>query len=134
MTVRTHPQGTDGELLDTVFIDEKKSLSMVLRNPKEYNSIVVHTESGEITEPAPEAQTPSTPASTAQSAGTSSEQTATQQSAIGSTADESATNTQRGFFSNGANEPEALSNPMNLTIGGFLLSVAGIVFQMVGGN
>jgi outer membrane protein assembly factor BamB len=41
---------------------------------------------------------------------------------------------QRGFFSNDGNEPESLSNAFNLTMLGFLLSVAGIVHQMIQGR
>lgn len=41
---------------------------------------------------------------------------------------------QRGFFSNSGNEPEFISNPFNLTTLGFLLSVAGIIHQMMQGR
>lgn len=41
---------------------------------------------------------------------------------------------QRGFFSNSGNEPGFLSNPFNLTTLGFLLSVAGIIHQLMGGR
>lgn len=42
---------------------------------------------------------------------------------------------RRGFFSNGAEgEPAFLSDITNLTVLGFLLSVAGIVHQMLGGR
>ena len=130
MTIRTHPASADGELLDNIFVDEEMSVTVVLRNPEEYNGIVVHDESSEVTE----AQTPSASDPTAQSTGTKIEKTAAQQSASGSLTSDNSNSVQRGFFSNGANEPEALSDPMNLTVGGFLLSVAGIVFQMVGGK
>lgn len=130
MTIRTHPASADGELLDNIFVDEEMSVTVVLRNPEEYNGIVVHDESGEVTE----AKTPSASDPTAQSTGTEIEKTAAQQSASGSLTSDNSNSVQRGFFSNGANEPEALSDPMNLTVGGFLLSVAGIVFQMVGGK
>jgi hypothetical protein len=134
MTIRTHPASADGELLDNIFVDKETSVTVVLRNPEEYNGIVVHDESGEVTEPTPEAQTPSASDPTTQSTGTVPEKTAAQQSASGSLTGDNSNSVQRGFFSNGANEPEALSDPMNLTVGGFLLSVAGIVFQMVGGK
>lgn len=42
---------------------------------------------------------------------------------------------QRGFFSNSeGDEPDFLSNMFNLTVLGFLLSIAGIVHQMIGGD
>lgn len=41
---------------------------------------------------------------------------------------------QRGLFSNDGDEPDALSNPFNLTTLGFLLSVAGITYQMFQGR
>lgn len=42
---------------------------------------------------------------------------------------------QRGFFSNSEEgEPEFLSNITNLTVLGFLLSIAGILHQMIGGD
>ncbi|MGQ4556365.1 outer membrane protein assembly factor BamB family protein [Halobellus sp. GM3] len=41
---------------------------------------------------------------------------------------------QRGLFSNGGDEPDAVSNPFNLTMLGFLLSVVGIVHQMFQGR
>ncbi|NLV14753.1 Ig-like domain-containing protein [Haloarcula argentinensis] len=134
MTIRTHPASANGELLDTIFVDEEKSLTVTLRNPEEYNGIVVHDDSGDVTEPPPETQTPPASDSTAQSIRTKPEQTAAQQSSSESSTGDNSNSVQRGFFSNGANEPEALSDPMNLTVGGFLLSVAGIVFQMVGGK
>jgi len=39
----------------------------------------------------------------------------------------------RGFFSNGGDGPEVLENAFNLTFAGFLLSVVGIVHQMIKG-
>jgi hypothetical protein len=47
---------------------------------------------------------------------------------------EEGSGSRRGFFSNSAEEPEFLSNPFNLTTLGFLLSVAGIIHQMMGGQ
>lgn len=41
---------------------------------------------------------------------------------------------ERGLFSNSGDEPEFISNPFNLTMLGFLLSVAGIVHQMLQGR
>jgi outer membrane protein assembly factor BamB len=41
---------------------------------------------------------------------------------------------QRGLFSNGGDEPDIVSNPFNLTMVGFLLSVAGIAHQMLQGR
>ncbi|MFB6233061.1 MAG: hypothetical protein ABEH61_02265 [Haloarculaceae archaeon] len=41
---------------------------------------------------------------------------------------------ERGFFSNSGDSPDALSNPLNLTTLGFLLSVAGIAHQMLQGG
>lgn len=41
---------------------------------------------------------------------------------------------QRGFFENDGDGPEPLQNVLNLTILGFVLSVAGIVHQMVRGR
>jgi outer membrane protein assembly factor BamB len=41
---------------------------------------------------------------------------------------------QRGLFSNGGDEPEAVSDPFNLTTLGFLLSVVGIGYQMIEGR
>lgn len=40
---------------------------------------------------------------------------------------------QRGFFSNSGNDPAFLTNVFNLTVLGFLLSVAGIFYQMMEG-
>jgi outer membrane protein assembly factor BamB len=44
------------------------------------------------------------------------------------------TTQQRGFFSNTGNEPEFISNPFNMTTAGFLLSVGGIIYQMMEGE
>lgn len=41
---------------------------------------------------------------------------------------------ERGLFSNDGDEPDAVSNPFNLTTLGFLLSVAGIGYQMLEGR
>ncbi|MEF8778263.1 MAG: hypothetical protein V5A36_05065, partial [Natronomonas sp.] len=41
---------------------------------------------------------------------------------------------QRGLFSNSGDEPEAVSDPFNLTTLGFLLSVVGIGYQMIEGR
>lgn len=41
---------------------------------------------------------------------------------------------QRGLFSNSGDEPEFVSNPFNLTVLGFLLSVGGIIHQMISGR
>lgn len=46
----------------------------------------------------------------------------------------STTTRQRGLFSNSGDEPEFVSNPFNLTMLGFVLSVAGIVHQMLQGR
>lgn len=43
-------------------------------------------------------------------------------------------NRERGFFTNSGDEPEILSNVFNLTVLGFLLSVAGIIHQMLQGR
>lgn len=43
-------------------------------------------------------------------------------------------NRKRGFFSNSGSEPEFLSNVFNLTVLGFLLSVVGILHQMLQGR
>jgi len=45
----------------------------------------------------------------------------------------SAARQSRGFFSNGGDGPEVLENAFNLTFAGFLLSVVGIVHQMIKG-
>lgn len=51
-----------------------------------------------------------------------------------SDADQSSTeNRERGFLSNSGDEPEYLSNPLNLTTLGFLLSVGGILHQLFNG-
>lgn len=47
--------------------------------------------------------------------------------------DERAVRQSRGFFSNGGDGPAVLENAFNLTFAGFLLSVVGIVHQMVKG-
>lgn len=57
--------------------------------------------------------------------------TPTGQNQIG---ENSTTTRQRGLFSNSGDEPEFVSNPFNLTMLGFLLSVAGIVHQMLQGR
>lgn len=41
---------------------------------------------------------------------------------------------ERGLFSNDGDEPEVISSAFNLTMLGFLLSVAGIVYQMLQGR
>jgi outer membrane protein assembly factor BamB len=41
---------------------------------------------------------------------------------------------KRGLFSNGGDEPEFISDGLNLTVLGFLLSVAGILHQMTQGR
>lgn len=41
---------------------------------------------------------------------------------------------ERGFFTNSGDGPEFLSNAFNLTVLGFLLSVVGIVHQMIQGR
>lgn len=41
---------------------------------------------------------------------------------------------QRGFFSNDGSDPAFLTNMFNLTVLGFLLSLLGLVYQMLGGD
>lgn len=41
---------------------------------------------------------------------------------------------QRGFFTNNGSGPDALENVFNLTVLGFLLSVGGIIHQLLGGR
>lgn len=41
---------------------------------------------------------------------------------------------ERGLFSNSGDEPEFVSDPLNLTTAGFLLSVAGITYQLFDGR
>ncbi|GGI95244.1 hypothetical protein GCM10008995_01780 [Halobellus salinus] len=44
------------------------------------------------------------------------------------------TERQRGFISNGEDEPDFISNGLNMTVLGFLLSVLGILYQMTQGR
>lgn len=52
----------------------------------------------------------------------------------GAADDDAATERQRGLFSNGGDDPEFVGDAVNLTVLGFLLSVVGIVHQMLGGR
>lgn len=52
----------------------------------------------------------------------------------GSSSDTSKGERKRGFFSNTDDEPDFLSNAFNLTVIGFLLSIIGIVHQMLEGR
>ncbi|MDY6819613.1 MAG: carboxypeptidase-like regulatory domain-containing protein [Halobacteriales archaeon] len=58
---------------------------------------------------------------------------ATEAPQAGSDSD-SAAGRQRGFFSNSGNEPAFLSNVFNLTMLGFLMSAAGLIYQMMEGR
>lgn len=134
VTVRTHPPGGGGETLLTVFADEQKEKTAILRNPDEYNNVIVREDTDGSTTPATvESTDSSTPEETAESTDSS---TPTTQQIAGT--DQSAQSgdgqQQRGFLSNSADEPAVLSDPMTLTVGGFILSVVGIINQMLGGK
>lgn len=61
--------------------------------------------------------------------------TATPSTAVDETTDQSSTEQrQRGFFSSTGDEPEFLSDIMNLTVMGFILSIAGLFQQLVRGK
>lgn len=133
MTVRTHPPGGDGQMLGTVFGNESKSVTMVLPNPGDYRNVIVR-EAVEGTATPGIVEDTSTPASADSSTDAPrAARTATPASSQAGVGSDGVTS-RRGFFSNDADEPAALSNPMNLTVGGFVLSVGGIVYQMVGGK
>ncbi|WP_332899433.1 hypothetical protein [Haladaptatus sp. CMSO5] len=77
----------------------------------------------------------SAPAPTTQSASTTSAGTETTvEKAVSSTTTE--TSHQRGFFKNGENVEDAafLTDPLFMTVGGFALSVVGIVYQLIRGK
>jgi hypothetical protein len=74
----------------------------------------------------------STPASaTDGESGTASQANAIDASGTGSDGGGGAP--QRGFFSNSGNDPPFLTNVFNLTVLGFLLSIVGIIYQMMEG-
>lgn len=123
VTVETHPPGGGGAILDNLFVDEDTRVTTVLRNQDEYNGVIERedtegTGTPEIIEQTDDPNTTQDP--------TDGDQSVADRSSVDSS--------QRGFLSNGADEPAALSDPMNLTVGGFVLSVAGILYQLVGGS
>jgi outer membrane protein assembly factor BamB len=70
-----------------------------------------------------------------QPAGGDSDRVGDDASSGGSGSGGSGTDTrQRGLFSNGGDAPDGISNPFNMTVLGFVLSIAGIVYQMIGGR
>lgn len=76
------------------------------------------------------ASTPSGDSSDGSGAG---ESTRASDPSLGTSGADGSVPRQRGFFSNSGDEPAFLTNVFNLTILGFLLSVAGIFYQMLEG-
>lgn len=131
MRVSTHPPGGDGgQTLGTVFANESKAVTLVLPNPGDYRNVIVREDVEGTATPGIVEDT-STPAG-GEAAGATPTATPMESSQAGVGSD--GVTSRRGFFSNDADEPAALSNPMNLTVGGFVLSVGGIVYQMIGGK
>lgn len=166
VNVDLHPDNYEGgKILGTIFVDGPSEHTVVLRNPEDYEEIIVHSSDDGSTEtptatPArtstatPTETATATPTETATSTPTVSGQTTTPtltESTSSPPPNGPATSTptlkrspssqkttesqrQRGFFSNsGEGEPEFLSNIFNLTMLGFLLSVGGIIHQMMEG-
>jgi outer membrane protein assembly factor BamB len=78
-------------------------------------------------------------ASTEESTETAETETTTQESSNTSTSGATPTETEndfeRGFFANGSGSSfEFLNNPFVLTVGGFFLSILGIVYQLIKGD
>lgn len=142
VTVETHRPDGSGETLDALFVDENIEVTTVLRNQDEYSSIVEREATEGTATPEIVEQTDEPDRVTAESDGSADEPDRSADDpnsgdpvsaesggeATGPSAD------RRGFLSNGGDEPEALSNPMNLTVGGFVLSVVGILSQLLGGS
>jgi hypothetical protein len=121
VTMRTHGAGGKGGVLAQLFVDSDMSSTAVLRNPDDYANIIEREGTAGTATSGIVEQEQSTP-----------DPSAPDQAAAASVGD--GASARRGFLSNSGDEPPLLSNPTNLTIGGFVLSVGGIVYQMVGGK
>lgn len=116
-TIEIRPQSGSPVQLREISITEQINLRLTVTNPSQYQNVEINSES----------------TSDDQSSGTVSARPSEKTSAQPSRTT-GAPGRQRGFFSNSGNEPAFLSNPINLTMVGFLLSVAGIIHQMIGGK
>ncbi len=116
-TIEIRPQSGSPVQLREIAVTEQMDLRLTVTKPSQYQNVEINGAT----------------ASDEQSSGTVSAQPSETVSAQpnGTTG---AAGRQRGFFSNSGNEPAFLSNPINLTTLGFLLSVAGIIHQMLGGK
>lgn len=115
-TIEVQPPSQSGapDRLQTISVSEEMEVEVTVPNPTQYPDVVVNR-SGETR--------------TATGTGTASESSQDR-----TTGDDGLGGRQRGFLSNSENEPAFLSNPFNLTTLGFLLSVGGIIHQMMGGS
>lgn len=100
------PDGGSPTLVQSVVIDSSSEFEFTIENPEQYRTGVVGSDER---------------ASTANS-----------EADVGEGADEGAR--ERGLFSNSGNEPDFISNPLNLTTAGFALSVLGIGYQLLEGR
>ena len=106
--------------VQTVFVTESAEFEYSIANPEQYNAVIVDDSTG--SDETEQKQTNSTGTGVTE-----------QQQADSTDSDE--TEQQRGLLSNNQSERGGpLSNPTNLTTLGFLLSVGGIAYQLVGGR
>jgi len=152
MRLSTHPRGDAPRVtLASIFANEDKELTAVLRKPDEYRSVVVREDvegtvtpgiveqesSGDDSTESSQVATASTDRNRMTTASTDRNRmttASTDRNRMTTASGGDNASAQRGFLSNSGDDPPLLSNPANLTVGGFVLSVGGIVYQMVGGK
>jgi len=131
-SIEVQPPSRDGggDRLREINVTEQFELRLTVPDPTRYPDVTVNDGDGATATP-----TATTPESGSQGdATTPTPASDTQPDSTTATATSGRT---RGFFSNsaaGEGEPGFLSNAVNLTTIGFLMSVAGIAYQMVGGR
>lgn len=107
--LEVYPPGGEPTFLERIGVTAEGEFSVTVPNPRQYEVTIRDADSGDaIAEP---------------SSGSTEE--GSRRGSDGR---------QRGFFTNSGDEPPVLSNALNLTTLGFLLSVGGIAHQLVKGR
>ena len=105
--VEIQPGGESPTLIQPVFIESAAEFEFTVEDPGQYGASVVGA--GETATAEPEAD-------------------------VDAEGDGGGDARERGLFSNSGNEPDFVSDPLNLTTAGFALSVLGIGYQLLEGR